>query len=83
LKLFIIYTLEMLVGPFESEVHTHSSCCWEPLWKQRTYTLNLILRTPLKAEQALLTHYSCYWRPVRKQSTSTLHLLLGALLKAE
>jgi len=30
LKIFLIYTLDMLVA-FESRVFTHCSCCWGPL----------------------------------------------------
>ena len=32
LKLFLIYTLEMLMSAFESRVLTHNSCYWRPLW---------------------------------------------------
>ena len=29
-------------GPFESKVLTHFSCCWGPLWKQSTCTLQFL-----------------------------------------
>ena len=66
LKLFVIYTLDMLVA----------------LWKQSTYTLLLLLGPPLKAECLHITiavgglfesrertHYRCCWGPFWKQST--------------
>jgi len=28
-----------VAGHSESKVLSHYSCCWEPLWKQVTYTL--------------------------------------------
>jgi len=29
-------------GPLESWVPSHYSCCWAPLWKHSTYTLQLL-----------------------------------------
>jgi len=78
LKLFFICTLKMVVGPLwkHSSLLTHYSCCWWPLWKQGTYTLQLLLVVHLKVwylhikiavrglfESKALTHYSCCWGP--------------------
>jgi len=35
-------------GSFENKVLTHCSCCWGPLWKQDTCTLQLVFGAPLK-----------------------------------
>jgi len=37
-------------GPIESRVLTHYKCCWGPHRKQSTYTLEMLLGAPLKAE---------------------------------
>jgi len=37
-------------GSCESKVLTHYDCCWGPLWKQSTYTLQLLLGASLKAK---------------------------------
>ena len=81
-------------GPFESKVLTHFNCCWWPLWKQGTRTLQLLLGAPLQAQylhiapsmkfkSRVLTHFSGCWGPLWKQITFKLHLLLRAPLKAK
>ena len=67
LKLFLIYTLEMLV---------------RALWKQSTYTIQLLLVVPSKAKQLILTHYKGCWRPFWQKRTYILQLL-GTYLNAE
>jgi len=37
--------ITVTLGPFQSKVFTHYSCCWGPLWKQ----------------SSLLRYYSCCW----------------------
>ena len=77
LKLFFIFSLEMVVGvplkgrhlhikvvvggPFQSKELRHNNSCWMPLWKQGTYTLKLLLGVKE------LTHYNWCWRPLWKQ----------------
>jgi len=61
-------------GLFDSIVLEHYNCCWWPLWKQGTFTLQLLLGAPLKArslnitiavwgsfESKVLKHYNCCW----------------------
>jgi len=94
LKLFFIFTLEMVV---------------KPLWKHSTYTLQILLVAPVKArhlhitscwgpfESIVLTRYNCFWQPLStqgilhysycwgplwKHNSYTLQLLFGAPLKA-
>jgi len=82
-------------GPFESRVPTHCSYYWGPLWKQSTYTLQLLLGhlwkqgiytlqlllgTPLKARYLRIR---VAVGPLWKQGTCILQLLLGAPLKSE
>jgi len=45
LKAEYLHTAVAVEGPFESRVLTvpHHSCCWEPLQKQSTYTLQWLL----------------------------------------
>jgi len=43
------YIIVTVGGHFEIQVFTHYNCYWEPLWKQGTYTLQLLLGAPLKA----------------------------------
>jgi len=42
-------------GPFENIVLTHYSCCWRPLWKQSTCTLQLALMGISKSEYLHIT----------------------------
>jgi len=65
--------------PFESKVLTHYSCRLGPLWKQGTYTLQLLLGIPIKNK--VLTHYNCCCWRLWKQRTYTLQLLFGSPLK--
>jgi len=68
-------------GPSEKKVLTHYSCLSGPLWKQGTYTLQLLLGIPSKNK--VLTYYNCCWGPLWKQITFKLQLLLGASSKAK
>jgi len=65
---------------------TRYSFCWGPLCKQRTYTLQLPLGAPMKAEclrtivavegpfeSRVLTQYSCSSGPLQKQSSVLTH----------
>jgi len=41
-----VFTQQAIVAgwsPFESRAPKQSSCCWEPLWKQGPYILQLML----------------------------------------
>jgi len=80
---------------FEGIVLTHYNCCQGSIWKDVTYTLQLLLVAPsksryLRTEVAVwvpfdsieLAYCSCCWWPLWKQGTYTLQLLLGASLKA-
>jgi len=42
-------------GHFESILLAHYSCCWWPLWKQGTCTLQFLLGAPLKARYLNIT----------------------------
>jgi len=66
------------------------------LWKDGTYTLQLLFGSLLKAyylhikfavsghsESKVLTHQSCCWRALWKQGAYRLQLLLGTPLKAD
>jgi len=57
LKVFCTWTLEMLVGLHWkcSSLLTNYSCCWGPLWKQGTYTFNVDVWAPLKAQYLHIT----------------------------
>jgi len=55
-------------GPSEKKVLTHYTCFWCPLWKQGTYTLQMILGIPLKNK--VLTHYTCCWGPFESRLPS-------------
>ena len=83
------YTLHLLLGPFETKVFTHYSCCWGPLWKQSTYALHLLLG-PFESKvfthricycgplwKRSTSHYSCCCEPLQKQSTKTLQCVVG------
>ena len=81
-KVFLICILEISLHwvstllskrPFESRALTHYSGGWGHLWKQSTYTFELLLR-PI--ESMVPAHYSCCWGPLWKQSTYVLQLLL-------
>jgi len=37
------YTFQLLFGACDSMLLTHYSCCWGPLGKQSTYTLQFLL----------------------------------------
>ena len=52
-KVRVSYTLQLLFGPFESVVLTHYSCYWGAFWKHSTYTLQSLLRVPLKQRSIL------------------------------
>jgi len=65
------------LGLFWSRVPTHCSCCWEPLWKQNAYILQL-LWVRLKArylhitiavggpfQSKVLIHCSCCGAPLK------------------
>ena len=67
------YIIVTVGGHFEIKVFTHYNCYWEPLWKQGTYTLQLLLGAPLKErylhitvavggpfERRVLKHYSFF-----------------------
>jgi len=43
------FTLQLLLGLLWNQ-DTHYICCLGPLWKQATYTLQLVLGAPLKSE---------------------------------
>jgi len=58
LKLFLINTLEMLVGPFESRLLTHYSGGWAPL-KARYLHFKVSIGCPF--ESRVLTYYTCCW----------------------
>jgi len=45
-----LYVTDAAGSPFESRVLTHYKCCWGPHRKQSTYTLEMLLGAPLKAE---------------------------------
>ena len=66
-------------GSFESKVLTHCSWCWGPLREQSTYTLQMLLGPPLKAEYL---HTSVAVGALLKAGTNTLQLMLGAPLTA-
>jgi len=56
--------ITLAVGsPFEGKVLTHCNCCWGPLWKQGTYTVQLLLGAPLKAE---FLHVSFFQGPLQR-----------------
>ena len=69
-----------LRGPFESRVPTHCSCCWGHLREQSSYTLQLLLGAPLKAN---CLYYTVDFWPLWKQGIYILQLLFGAPLKAK
>jgi len=70
--------------PIKSNVLTHNSCCWGPLWKQTTYTLQFLSGSPsIKFESRAFTHFNGCWGPLWKQITFKLQLLFGAPLKAQ
>jgi len=72
LKRFLIFILVMRNGALwkQSKLLTHYSGGWGPLWKQSTYTVQLLLGL---FESKLLTHYSCYWGPFWKRDTVLAH----------
>jgi len=35
-------TFQWLLGPFENRLPSNCSCCWGPLWKQSTCTLQFL-----------------------------------------
>jgi len=57
LKLFLIYTLEILVGALESRVLPYDSGGWGPF--ENIEYLHNPVRGPF--ENRVLTHYSYYW----------------------
>jgi len=73
-------------GLFESNLVTQYSSKWRPLWKQSTYTLQLLLgpfesrlvahwsccRGPLLKAEHLHIMYSCCWGPLWKLGTYAL-----------
>jgi len=66
--------------PFENKVFTHCSCCWGPLWKQSTYTLQLLFGALMKTgnlhsaafvggpyQSRALTHYIATGDPLESR----------------
>jgi len=60
LKLFLIYTLKILVGSLWKQRTYTLQLLFGALWRQSTYILQLLL-API--ESKVLTHCSCYWGP--------------------
>jgi len=56
-----LYITVTVSGPFRIKVLAHCNCCWGPLWKKATYTLQLLLRAPLKIEYLHTTVFFCKW----------------------
>jgi len=53
------YVKVAIASPPEIKVLTHYNCCWGPLWKQATYTLQLLLGAlSMKFKSRVLTHFS-------------------------
>jgi len=51
-------------GLFESKILTHYTCCWGPLWKLSTYTLQFLLGAPsMKFNSRVHAYFSCCWGP--------------------
>jgi len=55
LKVECLHIKVAVVGPFKSRLLTHYSGCWQPLWKQCTYILQLLLGCLLEAEHLRIT----------------------------
>ena len=69
---------------FKRRVLTHHNFCWEPLWKQCSYTLQFILgASSMKFKFRVIAQFSCCWGPLWKQISFKLQLLLGPPLKAK
>jgi len=79
------FYITVTVGsPCESKVLTHYSCCWGPLWKKSTYTLQFLLGAPsMKFNSRVHTHFSCCWGPLWKQIIFNFSCCWGAPLKAK
>ena len=84
LKIFFICLLKMAVGPLwkYGSLLTYYSCCQVFLWKEGTYTLQLLLVGPLKARHLHIK--VAVWVPFESTvAYSHIKLLFGTLLKAK
>jgi len=93
LKLFCIFTSEMMVKSLWNHSTYTLKLLFGPLWKHSTCTLQMLLVAPVKArylcitncwgpfESIVLTHYNCCWQPLLKQGILHYSYCWGPLWK--